>query len=200
MSPMPIRQALTQLVAANALEELPNRSVRVPRLSQERLSELFRVREVIEGMAAKDACAKATPDLARSLHVINRDLLDAIARRDILACLATNQKLHFTLYEATCSEVLMTLIESLWPQCGPTMYFSLLSPAMPWDASAHAEILAGLCEGTPAQVRRGVVRDIRTTAEAPERRQRQRFAQWPSGANPQRTGHLFLSMAGTNDS
>ncbi|MBX6329012.1 MAG: GntR family transcriptional regulator [Pseudolabrys sp.] len=163
-SPMPVREALSQLVAANALEELPNGSVRVPRLSNERLAEVFRVREVIEGMAAKAACAHATPQLIEKLSRINQDLIDAIGRRDILACLATNQKFHFGLYQAAGSEILMPLIESLWLQCGPTMYFSLLSPAMPWDASAHTEILAGLRARKPARVQRALMRDIRTTA------------------------------------
>lgn len=163
-SPMPIRETLTQLVAANALEELPNRSVRVPRLTASRLAELFRVREVVEGMAARAACHNVTPELILKLERINRDLIDAIGRRDILACLATNQKFHFTLYHAANSEVLMPLIESLWLQCGPTMYFSLLSPGMPWDASAHAEILTGLRAGKPAQVARALARDMRTTA------------------------------------
>jgi DNA-binding GntR family transcriptional regulator len=163
-SPMPIREALTQLVAANALEELPNRSVRVPRLSEKRLAELFRVREMIEGMAARAACGNATPELISRLERINRELIDAIAKRDIRACLATNQRFHFSLYEAGQSEVLMPLIESLWLQCGPTMYFSLLSPAMPWDASAHTEILAALRMGKPALVQRALARDIRTTA------------------------------------
>jgi DNA-binding GntR family transcriptional regulator len=163
-SAMPVREALSQLVAANALEELPNRSVRVPRLSDARLAELFRVREAIEGMAARAACARRTPELIDKLERINRELIDAIERRHILACLATNQKFHFGLYHAAGSEILMPLIESLWLQCGPTMYYSLLSPTMPWDASAHSEILAGLRAGKPAIVQRALARDMRTTA------------------------------------
>lgn len=161
---MPIRGALTQLVAAGALEELPNRSVRVPRLSERRISELFQVREVIEGMAAKDACNNATPELIEKLEKINRELIVAIGERDILGCLATNQNFHFTLYQAAQTEVLMPLIESLWLQCGPTMYFSLLSPSMPWDASAHTEILSGLRAGKTLLVQRALRQDIRTTA------------------------------------
>jgi DNA-binding GntR family transcriptional regulator len=163
-SAMPVREALSQLVAASALEEMPNRSVRVPRLSDKRLAELFRVREVIEGMAARAACARVKPELIDRLERINSDLIAAIKRRDILACLATNQQFHFCLYHAADSEILMPLIESLWLQCGPTMYHSLLSPAMPWDASAHAEILKGLRAGKPNLVQRAVAQDIRTTA------------------------------------
>lgn len=163
-SAMPVRDALSQLVAASALEELPNRSVRVPRLSDTRLAELFRVREAIEGMAARAACVRRTPELIDTLERINHELIEAIGRRDILACLATNQKFHFGLYQAAGSEVLMPLIESLWLQCGPTMYYSLLSPTMPWDASAHTEILGGLRAGKPTLVQRALARDMRTTA------------------------------------
>ena len=164
-SAMPIREAIKQLVAARALEELPSRFVRVPRLSEARLSELFNVREVIEGMAAKAACLNATPGLIEELARINDELLDGIARRDIQACLSLNQKFHFTLYEAARSEVLMPLIESMWLQCGPTTYLSFLSPAMPWDASAHIEIIKALREEKPALVQKALAQDIRTTAK-----------------------------------
>jgi DNA-binding GntR family transcriptional regulator len=164
-SPMPVREAFKQLIAANALEELPNHSVRVPRLSADRIAELFSVREVIEGMAARAACEKASPDLVPKLDAINRDLIAAIKRRDILGCLAKNQSFHFTLYQAANSATLAPLIESLWLQGGPTMYFSLLSPAMPWDASAHAEILRGLKAKKPAAVQRALALDLRTTAK-----------------------------------
>jgi DNA-binding GntR family transcriptional regulator len=115
-------------------------------------------------MAVKAACTKATPALVKHLEEINKQLISAISKRDILGCLASNLKFHFTLYSAAESATLMPLIESLWLQCGPTLYFSLLSPAMPWDASAHAEILAGLRARKAAVVQRALARDIRTTA------------------------------------
>ena len=46
-SPMPVREVLSRLVAANALEETKGGSVRVPRLSPEKLRDLFSVREVL---------------------------------------------------------------------------------------------------------------------------------------------------------
>jgi DNA-binding GntR family transcriptional regulator len=164
-SPMPVREAFKHLIAANALEELPNHSVRVPRLSPKRIAELFSVREVVEGMAAKAACVNVTPQLIQKLETINCELIEAIAKRDILGCLAKNQKFHFTLYQAANSATLKPLIESLWLQCGPTMYFSLLSPAMPWDASAHVEILKGLKAKKPGIVQRALAQDMRNTAK-----------------------------------
>ena len=167
-SPMPVRDALARLVVINALEATPSGSVRVPRLTPKKLKELFAVRELIEGMAAEMACRNSTPALLKNLSAINDELLDAIAKRNLLGCLSSNQRFHFTLYEASRTEVVMPLIESLWLQFGPTMYLSLLSPSTPWDASAHVEILEGLRTRKPAMAKQGVLRDIRTTGSSLE--------------------------------
>jgi DNA-binding GntR family transcriptional regulator len=163
-SPMPVRDALSQLLAANALEELPNRSVRVPVLSPARLQELFAVREAIECMAARRACDNATPALIRSLREINKELVTAIQARAFHDTLDANQRFHFMLYRAAASEVLMPLIESLWLQCGPTLYFSLGTANTPWTAVEHIKIVTGLVKRDADLVSDAVARDIRSTA------------------------------------
>jgi DNA-binding GntR family transcriptional regulator len=164
VSAMPVREAVNQLVAANVLEMLPNRTVCVPRMSAMRFEELARVRQTLEGMAAEMAVRRASPQLLQRLEKINADLMRAIAARDILTCLTKNQEFHFTLYEAAHSETLMPLIESLWLQAGPVMYFSLISPDTPWDASAHEDVLEALRKMDAAGARRAIERDIRNTA------------------------------------
>lgn len=89
-SPMPVRKAIHQLTAANALEILPNRSVAVPRMSAERFKDLTRARQAVEGLAAELACANATPALIGELTAINSRLQQAIRRRIILDCLEMN--------------------------------------------------------------------------------------------------------------
>ena len=164
-SPMPVRAALMQLVAAGALEEGSNRSVRVPRLSKSRMVELFEIRVMLEGMAGKLACERASVKLLDRLTRINKELLSAIAKHKVQECLQANRRFHFTLYEASESEVLMPLIESLWLQCGPALYYSLLAPGKPWDAAIHVEILAALKKRKPNLVEAAVVRDVRFTAK-----------------------------------
>jgi DNA-binding GntR family transcriptional regulator len=162
-SPMPVREALARLVVVNALEETAGHSVCVPRPKPRRLAEIFEVRELLEGRAASEACRKCTPELIASLTHANKELLAAIAARNLQGCLSWNQRFHFTLYDGAESEVLMPLIESLWLQFGPTMYLSLLQPETPWDASAHLDILEGLRTNSPSLTKRGVVKDVRTT-------------------------------------
>jgi len=47
-STMPVREALGRLVSEQALEALPNRSVRVPLITRQRLDDLERARILIE--------------------------------------------------------------------------------------------------------------------------------------------------------
>jgi len=163
-SSMPVREAINQLTAANVLEMLPNRSVCVPRMTPMRFEELSRVRQALEGMAAEMACRRATPQLVKRLEKSNGELQRAIRERSIVQCLAKNQEFHFTLYQAANSEVLLPLIELLWLMAGPIMYFSLISPDMPWDASAHNDVLDALKVRESAGARRAIERDIRNTA------------------------------------
>ncbi|MAN78030.1 MAG: GntR family transcriptional regulator [Rhizobiales bacterium] len=165
-SPMPVREVLSRLVAAGALEETANGSVAPPRLGPDKLEDLFSIREALEGMAAEMAARKATPALIKELTAINTKLLLAIEKRDISGCLSFNQEFHFTLYRGCGSEVILPLIEALWLQFGPTMYMSLLVPSMPWNAADHGAILDALKKGEHAAVKRGIVHDIRTTKRA----------------------------------
>jgi DNA-binding GntR family transcriptional regulator len=165
-SPMPVRKAVNQLTAANALEILPNRSVAVPRMSAERLKDLTRVRQVVEGLAAELACANATPALLRELTAINTRLRQAIKQRNILECLEMNQRFHFTFYAAARSSILAPLIESLWLQVGPILYISLTDIDMPWDAAQHERLLVAIKTKQPAAARRAIVRDIGQTTKS----------------------------------
>ena len=60
VSPMPVRAALRHLIAEGGFEMLPNRAVRVPRMTRERLRELLAVRRELEGMATAQACRNMT--------------------------------------------------------------------------------------------------------------------------------------------
>ena len=56
-STMPVREALGRLITEQALEVLPNRSIRVPPVTLERIADLLHARVLIEGEAA--ACNRA---------------------------------------------------------------------------------------------------------------------------------------------
>ena len=163
-SPMPVRGVLGQMIASGVLETQPSGSVAVARMTEARFTELTRVRKALEGMAAEMACRNATPKLISELEKINARLHRSIASRDILACLRLNQAFHFTLYSASASEILPSLIESLWLRAGPFMYFSLTAPATPWDATGHQDVIDCLRKGNARATRVAIERDIAGSA------------------------------------
>jgi len=161
-SAMPVRESLSRLIAANALEELPNRSVQVPRLSTESLEELFELRVRVEGMAAGIAARKMTDDGLRQLEKINQTVKDAHDTGAMGEVLKANQSFHFALYRQTSSSILLPIIEGLWLRSGPTMYFSLSSPGL-WDSSSHLDILKALERRDSAAAEEAMARDIMKT-------------------------------------
>ncbi|EHS53671.1 transcriptional regulator, GntR family [Rhizobium sp. PDO1-076] len=123
-STMPVREALGRLVSEQALEALPNRSVRVPLITRERLDDLERARILIEGRLVALACHRLTPDDHEGLKQTNRDCEAAFERhgQDIAPVTSEiNQRFHFQIYRAAGSQVLIPMVESLWLQSGPVV-------------------------------------------------------------------------------
>jgi DNA-binding GntR family transcriptional regulator len=161
-SPMPVRESLSRLIAANALEELPNRSVGVPRLSAESLVELYELRVRVEGLAIRIATQRATTEDVSHLRAINETLKEAHDTGNMSKVLEINQKFHFFLYGLTGSSILLPIIEGLWLRCGPTMYFSLSTPKL-WDTSSHIDILYALEKRDPDAAEEAMRKDIMTS-------------------------------------
>ena len=165
-STMPVRDALARLVSEQALEAMPNRSVRVPPISAARIDDLLRARIVVEGAALELAAARLTPADFEALHAANRDYSRALARRARVAIddeLEANRRFHFRLYEASASPVLLPIIESLWLQSGPVVRAAVIA----FDPSSqiaaphyHAQIVAALEAGNVSAARAALANDI----------------------------------------
>lgn len=165
-STMPVREALGRLITEQALEVLPNRSIRVPPVTLERIADLLHARVLIEGEAMELATARMTPRLLASLRVImaeweemrlggNPNTVDREA--------ALNQSFHFEIYRACGSTVLMPMIESLWLQSGPFTRAAIyaFSEAGAQDAARfHHDILRALTLGDGKAARAALVGDI----------------------------------------
>jgi DNA-binding GntR family transcriptional regulator len=121
-STMPVREALARLVSEQALEALPNRSVRVPVITRERLEDLARARTLIEGQIVALALPNLTArDFAR-LRRLAGDCETAFRSNDGDRARITselNHAFHYYIYSAARSQVMIPIIESLWLQSGP---------------------------------------------------------------------------------
>jgi DNA-binding GntR family transcriptional regulator len=119
---MPVREALRRLAAECAVEIIPKRGVRIPRITREKYEDLGRVRLELEGMAAEMAAHRITGTELESLEVycaqMNEIAHDGARWQEYVVI---NCDFHFTVYRSSHSEVLLPLIEILWLQSGPLL-------------------------------------------------------------------------------
>ncbi|MEP9352647.1 GntR family transcriptional regulator [Xanthobacter sp. KR7-65] len=165
-SAMPVREAVSRLVAENALEVLPNRAVRVPLMSRARFVELRLIRISLEGLAVTTAAAGASD--AEIAEVVRFERLFAAERAkkkpDGAVAMRHNKDLHFALYRAAHLPTLMQMIESLWLQVGPVLNLDFRAgPERVRQGEAHlhhARLVAALAARDPEAAREALVADI----------------------------------------
>ncbi|WFR94710.1 GntR family transcriptional regulator [Rhizobium tumorigenes] len=165
-STMPVREALGRLITEKALEALPNRSVRVPPITLERIDDLLRARILIEGeaiaLAAKRMGPKDITVIEGMLH--EWDEMRALKqKKDVDREVTLNQTFHFEIYRACGSAVLIPMIESLWLQSGPCIRVAIyaFSEAGEVDtAHYHRSIVAALAAQDADAARVALVADI----------------------------------------
>jgi DNA-binding GntR family transcriptional regulator len=158
VSPMPVREALRRLTAANALTVVSGRSIGIPALSRERLTDLRNVRFEIEAFAAGWASQRRSE---ADIAIFARDL-DALERAngadDVKAYLRANYTFHFAIYRAAGSETLLKIIKDLWLQISP--YFNMLHGSYSTANTYHQQMFAGLRDQDEEAVRAAVRGDI----------------------------------------
>jgi DNA-binding GntR family transcriptional regulator len=166
-SGQPVREAIRQLVAENALEALPNRSARVPAMSAARLEDLRHARLAIEGAAVEQAVSRVTPAALQRLRAMVAAETAADDAAEPEASVAENQAFHFHLYRLSGSAILPPIIEGLWLQIGPY----LRRIAETFDARGgrgtafHSAILDGVARRDAAAARAALARDINRSCD-----------------------------------
>jgi len=171
VSIMPVREAVSRLVADNALEVTPSRAIRVPVMSAAQFRDLTRVRIAIEGRAAAEAAAhRGKADLAAigAAEVAMR-AESRLKSPDLGRAVELNKTFHFAVYEAAGSPILVEIIRALWLKAGPVLNLDLRANpdrlahggAIKFHAKARKAIEAG--DGAAAEA--AIAGDIRGASD-----------------------------------
>ena len=94
VSRTPVRQALHRLASLGLVELLPNRRAQVRRLSREELSQIYQLREALEGMAAGLACGRLTREDLAELGRLSATIGPEGSRGFMEKCHAFDVALH----------------------------------------------------------------------------------------------------------
>ncbi len=171
-SAMPVREAINKLAADDALEILPNKSVRVPVMTRSRFQELVVIRLVVEGLAVETAAGRITAEQLTRLAGLEQAFRQetALGDPDVNQIIQINKQFHFTAYAAAQMPALSSLIEGLWLRIGPVLNLDFRNsesrrrsdlPAV----KAHHALLEALRAGDGAAAKAALAMDINTAAE-----------------------------------
>ncbi len=161
-SPTPVREALSRLVARNALEMSPtNRSARVPSPSPERLTEIYALRGQLESQAAHAAAGYITKKELSRLRSLERDICRHVSTRNIKGELDLNYEFHFAIYRAARMPVLLDVIDGLWLQCGPVLNLLVAEAGYPHHTGIyHKRTLKALAVGDGNAAAAAIAEDL----------------------------------------
>ena len=132
VSPMPVREAISRLMASGALTTVSGRSIGVPQLSIDDFEDLKKVRIETERVALRWAIEHRDEDFLNKLDDLYAKLVKAENRADNPGFIDLNYQFHFAIYEQANSPIMLRVIQNLWLRISP--YFHLL------DAKGHLQI------------------------------------------------------------
>ncbi|MDF0600199.1 GntR family transcriptional regulator [Psychromarinibacter sp. C21-152] len=184
-SAMPVREALRRLVAEDAVTDTPNRGVVVPQVTVEAVTDLVRIRCMIEGSAAEWAAATMTGREVAAVVAINDEMEARIEQGLTESYLALNRDFHFAIYRAARSDTLIQIIERLWLRAGPWLNVMREDATIRFGFEHHRDILAALRAGDGPRARQAVALDLSDAGEVILRRVAKAAAPAPSRKSPQ---------------
>lgn len=116
VSRMPIREALKSLEKMGLAESIPYVGVKLVSLEQENVLQIYLMRQLLEPLAAGEACKKITEEQIHELEEIHKEYVPIVEADEIDAkkLYLQNRKFHFAIYSISEMDRVCAMIESLW--------------------------------------------------------------------------------------
>jgi DNA-binding GntR family transcriptional regulator len=111
VSRTPVREALQRLQQRGLLVVGPGRGLMVAELSKQQVFELYAMREILEGSAARFAARHANETEVEILYRLQQELAES--KGDALTLVKLNRRFHQAIYEAAHNQYLLDALDSL---------------------------------------------------------------------------------------
>lgn len=161
VSTTPARDAINRLLSEGALVNAGPKTVIIPSLTREVLEEVTATRLALEGLAAERSVEAITDDDIAELNELQKIINKGLDEGDYREVLRANRAFHFLIYRRSNWPRLVSMIESLWLQIGPSL--NELYPDFALNrrgVSNHMEIFDGLSRRDARKVRHGIEQDL----------------------------------------
>jgi len=108
-----VREALRQLEAEGLIEVIPNRGPVVRSLTAEEAQDIYHIRAVLEGLAAREFVAQAAAEQLAALETAFDDVVTAYEAGDAARIGAAKTLFYDVLYAGAASETLSSMLATL---------------------------------------------------------------------------------------
>lgn len=114
VSRMPVREALHRLEVAGLVQMVPHKGAVVNQLSEEEIIEIYHIRAVLDGLAARLATPRLTPADHKRMNALLDEMEAAVQAKDMERLLRVNRDFHQIIWKAANASRLHTLLENLY--------------------------------------------------------------------------------------
>jgi DNA-binding GntR family transcriptional regulator len=113
ISRTPVREALLMLQSEGLVESVPNRGALVRAYTPAEIEELYELRALLEGFAARRAATRISAEGVRGLHSSNERFTRLCAGNDLADLIRENQVFHNTILDASGSDRLVGMVRNV---------------------------------------------------------------------------------------
>jgi DNA-binding GntR family transcriptional regulator len=126
VSRTPLREALKVLESEGFVQRLPSGGYQVAPLAPQELDNLYSIRLVLEGLAARKAAEHATPELYDAMEQWNEQMRSYWQKQRIDEALQAGRSFHAEMYRASRNDNLAGMLLRLGDQIARYRYFSII--------------------------------------------------------------------------
>lgn len=161
-----VRAALARLAHEGLVEHERNRGAKVRLIGEREAVEILETRAVLEGLVARKAAAKATPDDAAELRKILGEMRSRLDAGDLLGSSEPNIRLHAAILRIANHRTAERVVSTLNSQLVRFQYRTILQPGRPEDSYAeHEAIVSAIAAGDQDAAEAAMLRHLSQVAE-----------------------------------
>lgn len=152
ISRTPVREALRQLESEGLAINMPRKGTVVKGICVEDAKEIYEIREVLEGLAARGACLHISRMEIRELRQIIREMDQCIKNSDEENYVQVHSRFNKIIMDACKNKRLINQMESIYEYLKSLRRISLLTDERKRDAlKEHIEIVNAIENGDEGQ-------------------------------------------------
>ena len=143
----PVWEAVHRLIQEGLLENIPNRGVFMSALTPGQAIELYTVREILEGLAARLAIQHVNDKTIKNMHKCLEEQYKVVQKEDLVSYSRLDYDFHAMVYEMSGNRTLQEMLETIKNKMRPiAMHINPILSSLYHD---HVEILEAFKEKDP---------------------------------------------------